>query len=163
MAIYVQQLTNEEKLTLKEMHKKYPLHLPRIRAHAILLSNQGYSVPLICGIYGVCRQTVGTWFSQWEKYGLCGLCDRPGRGRPCKLGLNQRDDIIEKIKKSPRSLKKIRVDIEKEMGVSISVETLKRICKKAKLVWKRIRKSLRSKRDQDAFDVAYGEIALLIQ
>jgi len=38
LAIYVQKLTSEERFTLKEMHKKHPLHLPRKRAHAILLS-----------------------------------------------------------------------------------------------------------------------------
>ncbi len=163
MAIYVRKLASEEKLTLEEMHKKHPLHLPRKRAHAILLSNRGYSVPSICGIYGACRQTVATWFSQWEKNGLCGLLDRPGRGRPRKLSLKQRKDIIEKVKKSPRSLKKILADIEHEKKILISIETLKRLCKNAGLVWKRVRKSLRSKRNQEAFDAAHEEIKSLIQ
>ncbi|VAW44262.1 hypothetical protein MNBD_GAMMA04-974 [hydrothermal vent metagenome] len=158
---YVQELTNEEKLTLKEMHKNHPLHLPRKRAHAILLSNQTYSVPMICDVYGVCRQTVASWFSKWEKHGICGLFDRPGRGRPYKLSLSQRDDVITKVKESPRSLRKILACIEKENSISLS--TLKCLCKKAGLVWKRVRKSLRSKRNQEAFDIAHKEIEGLIE
>lgn len=163
MATYIQKLTDEEKLTLEEMHKRHLLHLPRKRAHAILLSHSGYSIPSICGIYGVCRQTVATWFFRWKTCGLCGLLDRPGRGRPRILSSAQNDEVIEKIKQSPRSLKKILADIEKNMGISISMSTLKHLCKKAGFVWKRVRKSLRLKRNQEAFDVAYEEMSLLIE
>jgi len=47
--------------------------------------------------------------------------------------------------------------------VSVSVDTLKLICKKDGFVWKRVRKSLRSKRDQAAFEVATEKIKVLIQ
>jgi len=163
LAIYVRNLTNEEKLTLTEMHKRHPLHLPRKRAHAILLSHQGYSVLSICRIYGACRQTVSTWLSQWEKKGLCGLLDLPGRGRPRKLSLAQEKVLIGKIKQSPRSLKKILSDLTHEMKIVVSIDTLKRLCKKAGLIWKRVRKSLRSKRNQAAFDAAHEVIKSLIQ
>ncbi len=163
MAIYVKELTNEEKRTLEEMHKNHRRHLPRKRAHAVLLSDQGYSVPSICGFYSVCRQTVATWFSQWEKNGLCGLFDLPGRGRPSTLNQEQRNSLIDKVKASPRSLKKILADIKEEINVVISVDTLKRLCKKAGLIWKRVRKSLRSKRNQEDFEIAYEEIKWLIQ
>ncbi len=161
MTIY-QQLSDEERHTLEEMHKNHPLHLPRKRAHAILLSNQEFSTTLIGDICRVCRQTVATWFYQWENQGLCGLFDRPGRGRKSKLTLTQQAEVIEKIKQSPRSLKKILAEIENEMGVSISINTVKDICKKAKLIWKRVRKSLRAKRDQEKFDLAHQAIESLI-
>ncbi len=161
MTIY-QQLSDEEKHTLEEMHENHPLHLPRKRAHAILLSNQAFSMALIGDICRVCRQTVAAWFSQWENQGICGLFDRPGRGRKSKLTLAQQAEIIEKVKQSPRSLKKILAEIENEMGVSISISTLKDICKKAKLIWKRVRKSLRAKRDQEKFHLAHQAIEPLI-
>lgn len=162
MAIFVQKLTNEEKFTLEELHKWHPRHLPRKRAHAILLSHQAYSVSSIGDIYGACRQTVTHWLSQWEKNGICGLFDSPGRGRPRKINQVQREAIVEKVKASPRSLKKIVADIAREMGISISLSTVKRLCKEAGLIWKRVRKSLRSKRDQEAFDAAYKEMEALI-
>ncbi len=61
--IYIQELTEEEISTLNDMHIKHPLHLTRKRAHAILLSYQGASIPMIRFVYPVCRQTVSTWFS----------------------------------------------------------------------------------------------------
>jgi transposase len=54
-------------------------------------------------------------------------------------------------------------DLTKEFGLFISIDTLKLICKKAGFVWKRVRKSLRSKRDQAEFDRATSEIKELIQ
>jgi transposase len=161
--LYIKHLTPEEIITLEEMHKNHHLHLTRNRAHSILLSYRGHSVPDICAIYQVCRQTISTLFYKWETQGLCGLIDKPGRGRPCILTEEQQIEVVKKVEKSPRSLKKVLADLTKEFGISISIDTLKIICKKAGFVWKRIRKSLRSKRDQVAFDAATLEINKLIQ
>jgi transposase len=103
-ALY-KKLTQEEIITLNEMHKNHPLHLSRKRAHALLLSYKGYSVPMICFTYNVCRQTVSTWFHKWKKNGLCGLIDRSGRGRNC-LTDAQKKEVIKQVEKLPRSLKK---------------------------------------------------------
>ena len=161
--IYVKQLSTEEIITLDEMHKNHPLHLSRRRAHSILLSHQGMTVPLICATYAVCRQTVSTWFSKWEKLGVCGLVDNSGRGRPTLLNDNQKSDIVKRVKKSPRSLKSVISSLEIELGITISIDTLKHICKQAGLVWKRVRKSLRTKRNQDDFEASKNELKELIQ
>ncbi|MCK5356156.1 MAG: IS630 family transposase [Methyloprofundus sp.] len=161
--IYIKQLTTEEIITLNEMHKKHPLHLSRRRAHAVLLSYQGMSVPAICSIYTVCRQTVSTWFSKWNEFGICGLVDSSGRGRPPLLNDKQKSDVVKRVEKSPRSLKSVLSDLGEELGITVSIDTLKLLCKQAGLVWKRVRKSLRSKRNQDKFDAATAEINILIQ
>jgi transposase len=161
--LYIKRLTVEEIVTLEEMHKNHPRHLTRNRAHRILLSYQGYSVPEICAIYNVCRQTVSTLFHHWERDGLCGLVDRPGRGRPSILTKREQIEVIKKVEQSPRSLKKVIADLTQEAGISISTDTLRLICKRAGLVWKRVRKSLRSKRNQDEFDAATTEIKVFIQ
>ena len=161
--IYIKQLTAEEIITLNEMHKKHPLHLSRRRAHAVLLSYQGLSVPMICFIYPVCRQTVSTWFSKWDELGICGLVDSSGRGRPPLLNDQQKSDVVTRVEKSPRSLKSVLSGLETELGIIVSIDTLKLICKQAGLVWKRVRKSLRSKRNQDKFDAATAEIKELIR
>ena len=67
------------------MQKNHPLYLSRKRSHAILLSYQEYSVSMICSIYNICRQTVSSLFSNWEKDGIDGLVDCQGRGRRCIL------------------------------------------------------------------------------
>lgn len=43
------------------------------------------------------------------------------------------------------------------------MDTLKRLCKEVGLTWKRVRKSLRKKRNQDDFDRAMNELKELIQ
>jgi transposase len=161
--IYINQLTTEEIITLNEMHKNHPLHLSRKRAHSILLSHQGMSVPMICSTYLVCRQTVSTWFTKWETLGVCGLVDNTGRGRPSLLSDKQKSVVTSHVKKSPRSLKTVLSNLEIELGFTISIDTLKNICRQAGLVWKRVRKSLRTKRNQDDFDASKDELKLLIQ
>ncbi len=161
--IYIQELTEEEISTLNDMHIKHPLHLTRKRAHAILLSYQGASIPMIRFVYPVCRQTVSTWFSKWDELGICGLIDLPGRGRHKLLTESQTNDVIKRVKESPRSLKSVLADLEAELGITISIDTIKRICKQAGLVWKRVRKSLRSKRNPEKFEAAQEKLKELIQ
>ena len=114
--IYINQLTTEEIITLNEMHKNHPLHLSRKRAHSLLLSHQGMSVPMICSTYLVCRQTVSPWFTKWETIGICGLVDNSGRGRPSLLSDQQKNAVIIQVKKSPRSLKAVISNLEIELG-----------------------------------------------
>jgi transposase len=161
--LYIKDLTPEEISALNEMHINHPLHSNRRRAHAILLSNQEYSIPIICSIYTVCRQTVSTWFSNWEKDGIDGLVDSQGRGRRSILTEEQQRNLVKKVKESPRSLKSVLSAVEEDLGISISIDTIKRLCKQAGLVWKRVRKSLKMKRNQEKFDEATGEIKQLIQ
>lgn len=161
--IYVKPLTTEETITLSEMHKKHPLHLSRRRAHSILLSHQGASVPMICSTYAVCRQTVSTWFSNWEKLGICGLVDNSGRGRPAILNDSQKNDLIKQVEQTPRSLKAVLSNLEVKLGITVSIDMIKQVCKQAGLVWKRVRKTLRTKRNQDDFDASKGELNKLIQ
>jgi len=161
--IYVKELTLEETITLNEMHKNHPLHMSRKRAHSIFLSHQGMSVPMICSIYLVSRQTVSTWFTKWETLGICGLVDNSGRGRPSLLSDKQKSAVISQVKKSPRSLKTVLSNLESELGFTTSIDTLKNICKQAGFVWKRVRKSLRKKRNQGEFDASTEELKLLIQ
>ena len=49
----VNTLPPEEILTLEEMHKNHPCHAPRIRAHAILLSGNGFKLAKIASIFNI--------------------------------------------------------------------------------------------------------------
>ncbi len=161
--LYIKQLSLEEVIALEEMHINHPSHLSRHRAHSILLSYRGYSVPVICSIYNVCRQTVSTWFSKWDAQNISGLVDLPGRGRPCTLTEEQKAIVLKYVAKSPRSLSGVITDLEKEFDIPLSLDIIKSICKASRFVWKRVRKSLRSKRDQVKFDAATEELKELIQ
>ena len=80
----VNKLTEEEKITLEQMKKNHPGNFPRMRAHAILLSNIGFEVQELAKIFNACRQTIATWLRAWEKKGICGLLDKHRSGRPRK-------------------------------------------------------------------------------
>jgi len=54
-------------------------------------------------------------------------------------------------------------EIETKFGIVLSIDTLRLICKQAGLVWKRVRKSLRKKRNQEDFDKSKEEIEKLVQ
>jgi hypothetical protein len=68
----VNTLPPEEILTLEEMHNNHPCHAPRIRAHAILLSDVGFKLKEIASIFNICRQTAATWLHAWKDGGIWG-------------------------------------------------------------------------------------------
>jgi len=159
---FVKPLSKEEIISLQEMSKNHPLSWTRMRANAVILSAERVPLQNIANIHGVCRQVVSVWLKKWGKEGLCGLVDKPRQGRPKKLSPSQEKKAIEIVKKSPRSLNKALAEIEKRWGIKLSKSTLKKLCKNAKLSWKRVRKSLRGKRDDKAFYAALNEIKNLV-
>ena len=103
--LYVKSLSDEELQTLKNMFKNHPSNVSRMRAHAVLLSSEGFNLKDLTTIFSVCRQTTSTWLHSWEENGICGLMDDLRSGRPCKLSLQQKLEAIDLVKQSPRSLK----------------------------------------------------------
>jgi transposase-like protein len=82
---YVTPLTASEIHTLHEMQRAHPVRRARMRAHSILLSHQGSSIPPIARVYEVDRRSVSSWVDRWQQEGLVGLYDRPHTGRPHSL------------------------------------------------------------------------------
>ena len=133
----------------------------RMRAHSILLSSQGHSIDEIAQIYQVHRITVSSWLDKWEGSGVEGLFDRPRSGGPPKLNEPEQAVAKELIKAHPHAPKRILALLEEKTGKTISSSSLKRLAKKAGLRWKRVRKSVKSKRDPQAFDTAKKELEAL--
>jgi len=161
--IFVEQLSEEEVITLEDLKKFHPKYSPRTRAHSILLSHQGYPISEISSVLSICRQTVSTSISNWETNGIRGLLDKPRSGRPRIIEREREDTVVEKVNESPRKLKNVLSTIEEELNQKISLSTLKRVCKRAGLAWKRIRKSLKSKRDEKKFNQCKQEIEVLLE
>ena len=147
------------------MHKKHPSHAPRKRAHAILLSCSGFKLSEIAQIYETSRQTASSWIHSWEADGICGLLDKSRSGRPRILSHEAEANAFNRISHSPRSLKKVVSGLADDLGLTLSISTLKRerVCKRAGLSWKRIRKSLKSKRDLKLFEQSRQQLATLIK
>jgi transposase len=87
---YIAPLSNDT-TSLPERIRKTSRHAQtRDRAHAILLSAQGYTVTNIMEIFHIARTTVYRWFDAWEEWAFVGLYDNPGRGRKPALTWTER-------------------------------------------------------------------------
>jgi len=159
--LYIKNLLVEEKQTLDEMYKNHPSHASRTRAHAVLLSDAGFSLKDLSTTFDICRQTASTWLHLWDKQGICGLFDAPRSGRPSKLSAENKRKAIELVIEFPRSLKTVLAQLSELTGITLSCSSLKRLCKKAKLCWKRVRKSLKSKRDPELFAQSQQQVLAL--
>lgn len=160
---YVESLSEAEKLTLREMHHQHPLAWTRKRAQAVLLSSKGYPVQEIATIHEVCRQTVSSWLKAWEQDGVMGLVDQARSGRPDNLTEQEQKQLLAWLKKEPRSIKQVQAKLKKHFGKTLSGSSIKRLCKKARLVWKRLRTSLKDKRDPKAYKKSVKKLAELIE
>ena len=159
---FVQALSKAEIISLQWMAREHPLSWTRIRANSVLLSNQKMPMQNIASLYDVSRQTTSIWLNSWENNGICGLVDKQGRGRKKILPVTLESEVIEIITASPRSLNQALAEIQKRWKIKLTKTTLKRLCKKHRLSWKRVRKSLRGKRDDEQFYAALEEIKGLL-
>jgi len=133
----------------------------RDRAHAVILSDEGYRMNDIADILGVGRDTVSSWLDAWEKSSYEGLHDKPRSGRPSTL-TEEEKKIAEKLtEENPRSPKKVIQLLYDMTGKTISLRTFRRLAGKADLIWKRVRKTVKPKRDEEEFEKAKKEIAEL--
>lgn len=158
---YVRLLTESQRHTLAEIMKHDATPRARVRAHGILLSAQGMKIKEIAKIYQVDRDTVATWIKKWEQHGVASLYDKPRSGRPPKLTPEEQDLVRQYIKEEPRCLKQVVERLRQKTAKRLSISSLKRLAKKARLRWKRVRKSLKSLRDPEEFTKCQRELEAL--
>ena len=138
---YVQPLTNEQRALLEKTMKEDTAFRARSRAHSLLLSAAGTPIQTIANAYQVHRVTVSAWIKKWEHHGVQSLHDQPRSGRPTKLTPDEQELAQQYIKEEPRSLKGVVERLAHKTEKRLSISTLKRLAKKARLRWKRVRKS----------------------
>lgn len=149
--LFIQKLTKSQVQRLEELRDSGAKRRIRHRAHAILLSFGGMSVNELAKVFQCNRNTVSGWLNRWQTERIDGLDDKQRPGAPTKLDDQEKVRAIELLEQTPQSANSALLALEKETGKTISIDTLKRLAKKKDLVWKRMRKSLRSKRDQKKF------------
>jgi transposase len=158
---YVQPLTTEQRQLLENTMKDDLSFRARSRAHGLLLSAQGTTIKDIARTYQVHRVTVSAWITNWEQHGQASLHDKPRSGRPRTLSPAEQDIALQYIKEEPYCLKGVRQRLADKTDKRLSMSSLKRLAKKARLRWKRVRKSLKSLRDPQAFAKAKRELEAL--
>ena len=149
---YVQPLTDEQRELLEKTMKEDTAFRARSRAHSLLLSAGGTPIQTIAKTYKVHRITVAAWIKKWEQHGAQSLHDQPRSGRPPKLTPDEQELAKHSIKEDPRSLKQVVERLANTTEKRLSLSSLKRLAKRARLRWKRVRKSLKSLRDPEAFE-----------
>src|SRR5256886_10716834 len=138
---YVRPLAAKQRELLERTMKNDASHRARVRAHGLLLSSQGITITTIAKIYHVDRDTVSTWIKKWEKHGDKSLHDQPRSGRPPTLNATEKELAKQYIKEEPRYLKTVVERLAQKTAKRLSISSLKRLAKKARLRWKRARKS----------------------
>lgn len=127
---FITDLLPEEIAELIENHQAHPNFRVRNRSHAVLLSQQGYSVDLIAQICRVDRDTVSLWLNQWNESRFAGLADEARSGRPRILTPAQEEQAVEIALRNPRFPKRQIGEIAAATGKQISEWTLKALLKK---------------------------------
>jgi transposase len=160
---YVHSLTDDQRELLEQTMKADTSFRARARAHSLLLSDQGATIKDIAKTYQVDRDTVSSWITKWEHQGAQSLHDKPRSGRPSKLTLDEQALARQYIKEEPRALKGVVERLAIKTAKRLSIASLKRLAKKARLRWKRVRKSLKRLRDPEAFAQGKRDLEALQQ
>lgn len=131
---------SETQHLLARIYRQSRHHRVRQRAHCLLLHSQGMKPIELRAIFPVSEKTLYNWFNAWNDTGLVGLYDRPGRGRKSKLNDEQKVQVKEWVKASPRNLKPVLEKIKATWDITISRDTLKRLLKALQMRWRRMRR-----------------------
>src|SRR3989338_2679757 len=95
-------LTKNERNLLFKNTKPHMQYRFVQRAKIILLAERGYSNNDISIRVGLSFVSVSIWRNRYAKYGIVGLKDKVGRGRPKKLTHNQILKVVEVACKKPK-------------------------------------------------------------
>lgn len=103
----------------------------RVRAHALILSNDGRKSHEIAAIFEVTQRTVFQWFKDFKEMGLDSLIQQVGRGRKPKLSVEKDLETVKKhIEDHPHQPKKAYALTLEDIDIKISYNTFKRFLKK---------------------------------
>jgi transposase len=153
----------EQRDELIAMWKTDSHHYTRMRAHAVLLSCEGFDVSTLVRIFSVDRDSVVSWIDRFESGGVEALRDADRPGGPPKLNEEDQKTLKDLFRQFPHRPSMVRAELEKRTGKQVSETTLRDYARRLNLRWKRLRRSLRKKRDERAFELAREELAELLK
>lgn len=155
---YIAPLTDDQRNNLKTVKNDAQNDRVRKRAHAMELCCQHRNIDDIADICFVNRDTVGRWLYRWEQDGVFGLWDNKRPGRRPILNDEEQELVKKLLDETPNDPKSVLQSLFDKTGKLISRKTLNRLAKKYRLSFQRIKKSLKSKRDNDEFEKAKADI-----
>ncbi|MEO1445152.1 MAG: IS630 family transposase [Cyanobacteria bacterium J06635_11] len=133
-------VSRETQGLLQRMYRQSRHHQVRQRAHCVWLYSQGMDISQLLTVFPVEQKTIYNWLNAWQQRGCAGLYNRPGRGGKPKLNDEQKAQVKQWVKASPRQLKPVLRKIKETWDIEISRDTLKRVLKAFKMNWRRVRR-----------------------
>lgn len=103
MALYVRELTEEEKGLLREWLDGSDKDLKH-RSRVIMLSSEGYRIPEISGIVKAHPTNLRKWVHRFNQRGPDGLISPRSGGPPPRFTEEQKDKIADLAQQRPRDL-----------------------------------------------------------
>lgn len=112
---YVTTITDKAIITTLQQALRFgPTPYLRERAHAVLLSNRGYSLAQIADVFDTQYQTISHWIDQWEDYGIRGLYKSHGGGATATFSPEEVERFKELVKDEPRRIGHAKAVLEEE-------------------------------------------------
>lgn len=155
--IYVRQPTDDETQELKRMRRQEVGRVSQ-RAHMVLLSAAGHTVPEIAELFGLCRATVRFWLRRFDVEGPSGLYDDPRSGRPRKADRRVEVRAAQLLATDPQqagylatvwTVAMLVLALAKSLAVELSASSVRMLLHRLELRWGRPRLSMPVKVDPD--------------
>ena len=129
---HIENLTEEQKSSLKKGYTYGKSPIFRRRCHCILLNHSGKTVKELSSYFAISDQSIRQWLKLWESHGIEGMKLQSGRGRKSKLKIEDTkhvETVKELIENEPKNLNRVKVELEETLGIELSKKTLKRFLK----------------------------------
>lgn len=129
------------------------------RAMALRLLHYGHRPEAVAEMLLVTASTIYQWHHRWEAEGVDGLVDRPKSGRPRKADENYCKLLAEALEVDPGSFgyaftvwtgDRLRVHLDRLTGISLSPGRFSILMDELGYVYRRPKRDLTAKQDQDA-------------
>ncbi len=111
-------------------------------------------------------RTIYTYMNRWCDKGISGLFILGGRGRKPWKGISTKKiikSLEEKVSENARSLRKMATLLCDELGLKVSRDMVRRLLKSMGYTWKRFRKSLKGKQDEEEYEKKLSELKQLLE
>jgi len=136
-------LSEETRLALEDTVQRDPNWRVRQRAQTVLYLGCGLSAEEVAKKMELHVRTVHSTRTAWRSKGFDSLPDLPRSGAPSKLSVQQSDRLVEWARQQPGSARDLLNRHESEGGTPVHLSTIRSALRKAQMVFKRTRHSLK--------------------
>ena len=95
-----------------------------------IISAKEHDIKAVARIFGTSRVSLLTWIKRFEREGISGLSQQPGRGRKSILSKEEKEQVKDWIQGNPNiTIKELRLQIQSELGKEVSKSTAHNLIK----------------------------------